>query len=281
MTVFRPTSIAEAVSNLSDHPDVRVVAGGTDVMVALGAGTLRLAHVMSVRVIPELRSWAHDPASATVRIGAARTFAALAVGTLGTLAPALAQAARAFGSAQIQNAATIGGSVGSRAANGDALVVLTALDATIELASQAGRRAVTCADFATGAPDAGLRSDELITAISVPVHAQAQQFAKVTPRAAVAAAVVNAAVVVDHDRRRVRIALGGVAPTVVRAGAAETWCAAALDWDHVVADPEQARELGRRVAASIAPVDDDRATGAYRRHAAGVLAARLLLRCLA
>jgi CO/xanthine dehydrogenase FAD-binding subunit len=264
MTVFRPTSIAEAAAHLSRRPDLLVVAGGTDVMVAVGTGALELADVMSVRAIPELRAWAHDPARARVRIGAGTTFATLATEPLATHAPALAQAARALGSVQIRNAATIGGSLGTRAANGDALVVLTALDATIELASKAERRDVSCVDFAAGAPGTGLHAGELITAVSVPVPAGAQQFAKVTPRAAVAAAVVSVAVVVDHDRREARIALGGVAPTVVR----------------VVVDADDVSDLARRVDDVIAPVDDDRATAAYRRHAAGVLTARLLQRCL-
>jgi CO/xanthine dehydrogenase FAD-binding subunit len=281
MTVFRPTSIAEAVSALATHPEARVVAGGTDVMVAVRTGALTLTDVLTVRAVPELRGIRHDVARACLRIGAATTFAELLRSPITELAPALAQAARALGSVQIRNAATIGGSVGTAAANADALVVLVALDAAVELVSDRGSRTVPASAFAGEDPDAGARGDELITAIEVPVRAGAQHFAKVTPRAGMAAAIVNGTVVVDADAATVRIALGGVAPTVLRCSSAEAWCASAIDRTEPRPDPDAAREFGRRVAEAVTPHDDDRATAAYRRHAAGVLATRLLLRCLA
>ena len=281
MAVFRPTSIAEAVSALAAHPEACVVAGGTDVMVAVRTGALTLTDVLTVCAMPELRGVQHDAARASLRIGAATTFAALAQSPITELAPALAQAARALGSVQIRNAATIGGSVGTAAANGDALVVLVALGATVELVSHGGSRTVPVSAFATAEPDALARAGELITAVEVPVYRGAQQFAKVTPRAAMAAAIVNGAVVVDADAGAVRIALGGVAPTVLRCSSAEAWCASAIDWTDPRPDPVVANEFGRRVAEAVAPHDDGRATAAYRRHAGGVLATRLLLRCLA
>jgi CO/xanthine dehydrogenase FAD-binding subunit len=279
MAVFRPTSIDEAVSVLVSHPGARIVAGGTDVMVAVQAGTLTLTDVIAVRALPELRTWVHDREHHRVRIGTAMTFAELAVAPIAGLVPALALAARALGSVQIRNAATIGGSIGTRAPNGDALVVLAALDATVELASGLGRRVVACSDLAADASDAAVRADELITAVEVPVTSGTQHFAKVTPRAA-AAAVVNAAVVVDNANRSVRVALGGIAPAAVRIPNAEKWCMDEIDWTDPRIGPETARAFGRRVAAAISPVDDDHSTGTYRRHAAAVLTSRLLLRCL-
>jgi len=280
MTVFRPTSIAEAVSALSTHPAVRIVAGGTDLMVAVRTGTLALTDVLTVRSVPELRGVQHHPRRECLWIGAATTFTDLAAAPITELAPALAHAARALGSAQIRNAATVGGSLGTAAANGDALVVLAALDATVELVSGRGTRAVPAADYAMAEPEARARTDELITAIEVPVRAGAQQFAKVTPRAAMSAAVVNGTVVLDPGTRAVRIALGGVAPTVVRCSAAEAWCASAIDWNDPRPDVGVAHEFGRRVARALAPDDDGQAAATYRLHAAGVLATRLLLRCL-
>jgi CO/xanthine dehydrogenase FAD-binding subunit len=280
MTVFRPTSIAEAVSALARHPGLRVVAGGTDVMVGVRSGSITLTDVMTLRSMPELRAFVHDRGRAKVRIGAATTFAELAVAPFDALVPALAQSARALGSVQIRNAATIGGSLGTAAPNSDVLVVLAALDATVELASERGRRAVAAREFADGRRDTPVHADELITAVEIPTCTEAQHFAKVTPRAAMTGAVVNGAVVVERRDRVVRIALGGVAPTVVRIDAAETWCASAIDWDDPQPDPEVARAFGHRVSSELAPSDDERASGAYRSHAAGLLAARLLLRCL-
>src|SRR5262245_18072054 len=138
MAVFRPTSTDEALSVLVSRPGARIVAGGTDVMVAIEARTSTLSHVIALRGLPELRTWAQDDAQLRVRLGAAMTFAELARGPLTALVAALALAARAMGSVQIRNAATIGGSIGTRSPNGDALVVLAALDARVELASGQG-----------------------------------------------------------------------------------------------------------------------------------------------
>src|ERR1700738_4466837 len=106
MTVLFPTSIDEAVSELA-NPDVQVLAGGTDFMVEVNTGRRRPEKVLSLRRLPELRSWQRLPPTAgsetpTVRLGATVTYTDLLGSELTGLLPALAQAARTVGSPPIR-----------------------------------------------------------------------------------------------------------------------------------------------------------------------------------
>jgi CO/xanthine dehydrogenase FAD-binding subunit len=83
---------------------------------------------------------------------------------------------------------------------------------------------------------------------------------------------------VDRPSRSVRLALGSVAPTIVRAGEAETFAGSRVDWDALAIDDAATVEFGRLAAGAARPIDDHRATAAYRRHAVEVLARRLLRR---
>ena len=141
MSLLLPTSLDEAVGMLGEHPDALILAGGTDLMVEINDGHRRPDDVVvAVNRVPELRSWRHDPAAATLTIGAAITYAELLSDPLATFSPALAEASRTVGSPQIRNAGTLGGNLGTCSPAGDALPVLAALDATVTLASAAGVR---------------------------------------------------------------------------------------------------------------------------------------------
>ena len=284
MGVVGATSLADALDALAERPEARLLAGGTDLMVDVNAGRVTLDHVVSVARIPELRTWHHDPAARRVRFGAGLTFSEIGASPIARLVPALGEAARALGSVQIRNAATIGGSIGTASPAGDALVVLAALDALVEVRSATATRRLPVTDVVRGPGDARLRPGELIVAIEVPVVGGAQHFAKVGARNAVSVAVVSAAVVLDRHRHEVRVAMGAVGPTAVRAPDAEAWLADALDWEAPRlldgdAGDATAREFGIRAAAAADPIDDPRASAGYRRHAVGVLCARLARRC--
>ena len=142
MAVHMPDTVAAAVDHLAVEPSATVLAGGTDLMVEVNDGHRRPdASVVVVNRIPELRSWRHDPSSASVTVGAAVSYREMLDGPLATMVPALAQAARTVGSPQIRNAGTLGGNLGTCSPAGDGLPVLSALDAVVELASAKGRRA--------------------------------------------------------------------------------------------------------------------------------------------
>lgn len=272
MSVVVATSLADAVAALAAQPHSTVLAGGTDVMVDLNAHHAQLEHVLLVNRVPELCTWRF--ADGWLEIGAGVTWAQVQR-ELSRWVPALAEAARTVGSPQIRHAATIGGNLGTCSPAGDGLPVLAALDAVVHLVSSAGERALPVGEFMVGPKRTALRAGELITRVVVPVTTGFQGYAKVGVRNAMVIAVASAALVVDEGT--VRLALGSVGPTVLRCPQAEQFAT-----DHLstgMSDVEVARfaELARDAAR---PIDDHRATAAYRRHAVGVLAARLMQRAI-
>lgn len=282
MTVLVPATLDEALAHLAQDPSLHVLAGGTDLMVEVNMGHRRPPGVLAVDRLAELRGWRHDEAAGTVWLGAGLTYGAMAAPAFAALLPALTEAARTVGSPQIRNAGTIGGNLGTASPAGDGLPVLSALDATVTLASSTGgRREVSIHDFLVGVKRTDRRPDELIVGATVPVLDGWQGYAKVGVRNAMVIATTSACLAVDREGRSVRVSMGAVAPTVLRARAAEAWVAAEIDWAAGVLPGDAdalAAEFGRRCAAEARPIDDHRSTADYRRHAVGVLAGRLLRR---
>jgi CO/xanthine dehydrogenase FAD-binding subunit len=277
MTVLISTSLEEALTALANEPTSMVLAGGTDIMVEVNSGHRRPQAVIAVGRIPELRTWAHDAESATLRIGAGVTYAELEVEPFLQWVPALSQAARTVGSPQIRHAATLGGNVATCSPAGDGLPVLAALDAIVHLVSLSGSRSVPFGDFMTGPKRTALAPGELIEAVTVPVFSGWQGYAKVGVRNAMVISNAGACLVVD-DGGGVRLALGSVGPTIIRCHEAEAFAASVVDKSTQSVTDADAVEFGRLAAAAARPIDDHRSTAEYRRHAVAVLARRLLRR---
>ncbi len=286
MSVLFPTSIEEAVAALAD-PAVQVLAGGTDFMVEVNAGRRRPETVLSLRRIPELRTWQRlDADGPGIRLGAAVTYTDMLGDQLAPLLPALAGAARTVGSPQIRNAGTIGGNLATASPAGDTLPVLAALDAIVEVAGAQGVRDIPMAAFITGAKRNSLHAGELIIAVRLPLLEGHQEFRKIGVRNAMVIAVASLALALDIRTRTVRCALGSVGPEPIRATGAESWLAGAIDWDNPRRSPARGRDhdlahFGRLVADAARPIDDHRSTASYRRHAIGVLAERAAASALA
>ena len=222
-------------------------------------------HVVALRRVEELKAW-EGP-----RIGAGTTWRRLE-----REGPrALAEAARTVGSPQIRNAGTIGGNIATASPAGDGLPFLAAVDAQIELASTDGSRLVPWMEFFTGVKKTSLRSDELVTAVQLPDHLpERQAFGKVGIRNAMVIATVGC-VVTRSDDGTTTVGLGAVAPTPIRATEAEEMISS-------ISQPTDSdlAEFQQLVSESSRPITDHRSTERYRRHAVGVLARRLLERCL-
>jgi CO/xanthine dehydrogenase FAD-binding subunit len=279
--VLVATTLHEAVTALGAHPDALVLAGGTDLMVEVNEAHRSLAGdetVVAVNRVAELRAWSVDTPTRLVRLGAGVTYAELARPPLSDLLPALGQAARTVGSPQIRNAATLGGNLATCSPAGDGLPVLAALDAVVELLGPDGSRSMPVGEFMTGVKRTARRPGELLTAVTVPLLDGWQGYAKVGVRNAMVIAIAGACVAVDTPGRSVRIALGSVAPTIVRAPEAEAFADAAVDWDAGAASDDVVTRFAALAAAAARPIDDHRASAAYRRRAVEVLAGRLLRR---
>jgi CO/xanthine dehydrogenase FAD-binding subunit len=282
VTVLVPDRLDDALAALDSDPALTVLAGGTDLMVELNYGRRRPLDVLSLRRLTGLRDWHVERTAAgtdEVVLGAAVTYTTLLGGELAGLLPALAQAARTVGSPQIRNAGTIGGNLVTGSPAGDTLPVLVALEATVELAAAEGTRTLPVSGFLTGPKQTARRPDELVVAVRVPVAPGPSEFLKIGVRNAMVIAVANCALVVDRRRRALHCALGAVGPVPIRDEAAELWATTRLDWDgDAPAHPSVVEGFGRRMAAAARPIDDHRATAAYRRHAVGVMARRALER---
>ncbi|MFM2078000.1 MAG: hypothetical protein RJA49_1890 [Actinomycetota bacterium] len=278
MAVLVPTSLAAALQALTELPDATVLAGGTDLMVEVNGGHRRPADIVVVNRVPELCTWRHDPAANTLRLGAGVTYAAIERDPIARWVPALAEAARTVGSPQIRHSATIGGNVGTCSPAGDGLPVLAALDAEIELVSAQGARTMPFAEFMVGPKRTARRPGELISAITVPVLDGWQGYAKVGVRNAMVIATASAALVACESRGTVAIALGSVGPVILRCPEAEAHAARHADFGARRLAAAVVVECSELVRDAARPIDDHRSTAAYRRHAVGVLAGRLLRR---
>ena len=267
MEVSRPRSLDEALDALAAHPEATLLAGGTDLMVRANYQALRPEALVALRRVPELQEMSGG------FIGAGVTWFRLTTAPW----PGLAQAARTVGSPQIRAMGTIGGNLGTASPAGDGLPFLAAVEARIEVASRAGgTRNLAWDEFLVGPKRNSLRPGELILGVRLPdLLPERQEFAKVGARNAMVISIASACLVRSADGA-VRIALGSVGPTPIRARRAEAMISAER-----YPSAAAAAEFGRLVAEEVRPIDDHRSTAAYRRHASGVIARRLLERALA
>jgi CO/xanthine dehydrogenase FAD-binding subunit len=278
--VYRPTSLEEVFEALKAVPDAHLLAGGTDFMVEVNYGHRRPPAVISLRDVPELRAWRRE--GSELVLGAGFTYTSMMKAEIADLVPALAQAARTVGSPQIRNAGTLAGNIATASPAGDTLPVLAALDASIVVANGNTNRTVGLDELIVGPKRTTLEPGELIVEVRLPALAGTQEFLKVGTRNAMVISVAGVAVVADWLGRSVRIALGSVGPVIIRARAAEAFCAQRIDWETRTLDggEETLAELGRLTSAAARPIDDHRSTADYRRHAVGVCARRAVERVL-
>jgi CO/xanthine dehydrogenase FAD-binding subunit len=274
----RPHTLSEAFDACDERPGAHLLAGGTDFMVEVNFGHRRPPSVVALRRVQELGGY--DVRPDEVVVGAGTSWTTIEC-ELADVLPALAAAARTVGSPQMRNAATIGGNLGTGSPAGDGLPVLAALDATVMLAARDGVRELPMSQFVTGVKRTALRPGEIITAVRVPRLDGPQFFLKVGTRNAMVISICCVALALDRASRTVRIGMGAVAPTPVRAPAAETYIAEHIDWAALTAPREAVRRFGELVGQSVRPITDHRGTAAYRTHAVQLTATRALERSLA
>jgi xanthine dehydrogenase small subunit len=255
----RPADLAEALDLLAARPDATVVAGCTDWGVEVNLAGARAALVVAVDRLPELRTFHIDDDS--IELGAALSLTEIEHRLDGRV-PLLAQLFPQFASRLIRNGATLGGNLGTGSPIGDAPPALLALDATVVLVSAAGEREVPLAGYFTGYRRSVREPGELIRAVRIPLPlARTAAFHKIAKRRFddIAGVAVGFALdVEDGIVRRARIGLGGVAATPIRALATEE----ALSGAPWTAD--SVRRAAQVMAGEGTPIDDHRASAAYR-----------------
>ena len=258
----RAAPVDEALALLADHPGVwRPLAGGTDVMVQLAAGTLPHRQYVGIWGLRELRFIRQTDQSVT--LGALTTFSdILHHDLLRAEYPLLARAAADTGGVANQNRGTIGGNIANASPAADTPPALLAYDAHVELVSTGGRRLVPYERFHTGYKQMDLAPDELIAAIRLPRRTGwVQHYRKVGARRAQAISKVCFAAAARMEGSRVgdiRLAFASVAPTVCRAVGAEAALRGAELGPAAIAAAADVLEL------ELAAIDDVRSTAAYR-----------------
>ena len=226
------------------------IAGGTDLYVGLNFGTIKARRFLDIWPLDELRSI--SVSDDRLVLGALVTWTAtLESAEVRERVPMLLEAARQVGGVQIQNRGTVGGNVANGSPAGDSLPVLAACDAIVVLRSVDGERRVPFTAFYTGYRASVMRADELIVAVEIPRVHGAQWFRKVGTRAAQAISKVVVAAVRGSSPR---IAVGSVAPTVVRLAETERALAKGASLDDAMA----------ALRDEVRPIDDLRSTAAYR-----------------
>jgi len=272
-----PNCVSEAVGLLAEYGEKSVImAGGTDVVVQLNERSISPEYVIHLDKIEELKFIKQDENS--VRIGPRVTMFELEDSELiRENFTALAQAAEESAAPQVRNMGTIGGNLGTASPAGDLVTALMALDAQIKILSSQGERICPVEKFLTGPKKNILNKNELITEIIIPKLPpnSASAFQKLGKRKAMSISIVSAAASVTLDEKGslikdVKVSLGSVAPTVVRAKKFED----ALKGKGI--DMSNIKNAIDLIKEDIKPITDGRATAEYRLEVAGVLAARCL-----
>ncbi len=262
----RPTSLAEAVRTLRSLGEgARPLGGGTDLLVQVKEGHLRPAALVSLAGIAELDG-VGLAGDGSLRVGARATMQEVADhAAVRERFSALADGAAVVGSYQTRNAATIGGNVCNAAPSADTSPPLVALSARAQIAGVGGEREIAVEELWSGPGRTTLEPGEIVTAFVVPTPppGSGSHYERHTPRKVMDIAVVGVSTQLTIDGGVVaaaRIALGAVAPTVVRAVRAERSLIGRA------VSGEVAAEAGRIAASEATPIDDVRGTVAFRRY---------------
>jgi CO/xanthine dehydrogenase FAD-binding subunit len=278
----KPKGIEEALNLLGSHDEgkVRVFAGGTDVIPKLKGRLIKVPEVLvDLKGIPDLHYLVYEERSG-LRIGALATIFEVAHSPFVKQGFAmLSQAANAIASTQVQNRGTIVGNICNAVPSADSASALLCLGAKVVCVGKDGEREVDIGSFFTGPNKTALNMGEMVKEIQIPRMSVGSKgvYLKLSPRSKMDLAVVGVgAMVVKEDGvfKGVKIGLGAVAPTPMRARKAEGVLIGSKVSDEVI-------ERAAKVASEESkPIDDHRASAKYRRMMVEVLVRRAIRQCL-
>ena len=271
-----PHSVREAADLLSEAGGrARVMAGGTDLLVALRAGVYDIDLVVDGKNIPELNEITYDPTNGLTLGAAVPCYKIYGNQAVATAYPGLIDAASLIGGTQIQGRASLGGNLCNATPSADSIPPMIVLNGTANIAGPNGNRQVAIEDFCTGVRQNALGSDEILVSLHfpAPVANSGANYIRFIPRNEMDIAVAGAgvSVVLDNgDIKEARVSLASVAPTplfVQEAG------------DAIAGKP--ANDETVRIASGIArdaarPITDMRGTIEFRQHLCEVLTRRAL-----
>ncbi|HLR56960.1 MAG TPA: FAD binding domain-containing protein [Beutenbergiaceae bacterium] len=259
----RPADLSEALALLQNEPEAVLLAGGTDWGVDVAVRFHRAPLTIALDQLQELKTFTHSPG--TLEIGAGLTLTEIEH-QLGDEVPILADLLPLFASKLIRNGATLGGNLGTGSPIGDGAPVLLALDASLVLAGAQGEREVPLSEYFTGYRQSVREPGELIKSIRIPTpvapHARFYKIAKRRFDDISSVAVAIAAHIDGGTLNQVRIGLGGMAATPIRALSTET----SLEGRPFT--QETFDNAARILATEGTPIGDHRASSEYRAQSA-------------
>lgn len=269
-----PTTVDEAVSAYAAGGDTaRILAGGTDLLVQMGAGMIQPGLIVDIKKIDELNS-VTETADGGFVVGAAVAGAVLAEHpTFGKVWPGVLEGLNLIGSTQVQGRASAGGNLCNGSPAGDAVPAMVAADAIVTIQGPKGRREMAVADFPTGPGRTCLEAGEILISFTLPPRpaGSSDAYLRMIPRTEMDIAVVGVGVSLTMENgtcTAARVGLGAVAPTVLLVeDAANALIGSTLD--DAALDTAAAA-----CSAACNPIDDKRGTIAYRTKVAGVLLKR-------
>lgn len=272
-----PETMNEALSLLKEHKEkAKVVAGGTDVVPKLKRRQITLPeYLVDLKKIPDLDYIVYDENDGLC-IGPLTTLSTLEKSSLiREKFPVLFQAVVSVGSIQVRNRGTLGGNICNAVPSADTAPSLLTLGAMLKLVCQQGERVVGIEDFFTGPNQTVCTTEEVLKEIQVPNLPQGTRsvYLKLTPRKAMDLAVVSVAVVTVLENgvfKDVRIALGAVAPTPIRAKKAEAVLKGQKPEDGII---DKAAQIA---AEESRPIDDHRASAEYRHEMVMIMTRRAI-----
>lgn len=275
------SDIRHAVQLLAEHgAEARILAGGTDLLADLKSSAHGPRLVIDISRAQALKGITLTPAG--LCIGAMTTHTEIMRSALiAEHCPVLAAAAHTIGAVQTRNLGTLGGNLVTAVPSMDSGPALVALDAQVGLAGSAGERRLPLTDFFRGPRKTALKADELLIDIVIPAASLGKPaaFLKSGLRKGQALALVNAAASLWLDGKgriiEPRVALGAVAPVVMRATDAEQFLAGRPPAPGVFV------QAGALAAAACKPISDFRASAGYRRDLVAVLVQRALAQAYA
>src|ERR1700690_2343280 len=268
--------VGHAVALLGEHgAKAKILAGGTDLLVELKHALHNPEMIVDISRLRELKNIAI--ADDGLHIGALATSAEIMSSPIiRAMFPALVEAAHSIGAVQTRNLGTLGGNLVTCVPSMDSGPALIALDASVTVASTEGRRRMPLAELFVGPRKTSLKPGDLLIDIIIPKDnlGKPAAFEKFGLRKGQALALVNVGASFWGGDNPVfvapRIALGAVAPTVIRAPKAEAF----LDGCKISA--EAMAEAGRIASTEAKPISDFRASADYRRDLVVVLGKRAL-----
>ena len=274
--IFSPHFVYECLSLMEQFPKAKILAGGTDLLVRL-KDEMNQHDIIDISHLKELKgiSIADDK----IKISALTTFSELIENEIiAENADVLVQAAEIIGSSQIRNRGTIGGNIANASPAGDSIPPLFVLEAEIEISGKNGTRIIPIKDFFKGPGRTILKKCEIISSVIIPKNKDYRgAFVRLGQRKSLAISKVSLAALFKVEDERItetRIALGAVAPTVIRASKTEKFLIGKKLNDETISEAEKI------ICDEVSPISDIRSIAEYRKEMCGELLEQAITRQL-